>query len=274
MSKIKDLWIEGKGFPDTLVIDGHIHIGEWLHNTTFENVEQAITDSLRFMDSNGIDAICPLSGGYMFGKMDYHLGNEFLLKVWKGLGDRMIPFLHINPNDRKENILEELGKMHRAGVRGIKLINSYQGYPGDGPNLMALYEFASQNKMLIINHEWKEAEIRKIAALYPSVDFIFAHYGGGYQDAVMKEFSNVHANIWSYGRLGWLEKGIKEVGAEKFMMGSDGFLNCLSVGIGPVVFANISDDEKRLILGFNIARLLDKVGALPESLKNRYLFDS
>ena len=66
--------------------------------------------------------------------------------------------------------------------------------------------------------------------------------------------------------MGWLDHGIKEVGAEKFMMGSDGFLNSLSVGLGPVVFADISDDDKRLILGKTLAWLLNKVGALPESL--------
>jgi len=66
-----------------------------------------------------------------------------------------------------------------------------------------------------------------------------------------------------------LDRGIQQVGAEKFMLGSDGFLNSLSVGIGPVVFANISDDDKRLILGLTIARLVDKVGVLPDRLKQK-----
>ena len=270
MSEIKEQWIKGYGFPDTLVIDGHIHIGEWLHAATFNNIEQAVSESLRYMDSNGIDVICSLSGGYMNGKADYHLGNEFLLAVWNRLTDRMVPFLNINPNDKWECILEELKRMYDAGVRCIKLLNSYQGYPGDGPNLMSLYEFASEHKMMIVNHEWKEWEICKIASLFPDVTYIFGHYGGGFQDAVLSKYPNVYANIWNYGSMGWLEKGIKKAGAGKFMLGSDGFLNCLSVGLGPVVFANISDDDKRLILGINMARLLDKTGALPAIFK-KYL---
>ena len=51
------------------------------------------------------------------------------------------------------------------------------------------------------------------------------------------------------------------------MAGSDGFLNPLAVGFGSVIMAPISEEEMRLILGLNIARLLDKVGALPETLK-------
>jgi hypothetical protein len=54
------------------------------------------------------------------------------------------------------------------------------------------------------------------------------------------------------------------------MMGSDGFLNSLSVGSGPVVFAPIHDEDKRLVLGLNIARLVMKVGALPEAIKQKY----
>ena len=65
--------------------------------------------------------------------------------------------------------------------------------------------------------------------------------------------------------------GIKlaRIPAGKFMMGSDGFLNPLSVSIGPVVFAPIGDEEKRGILGLNVARLLDKAGALPEPLRKK-----
>lgn len=269
MNTILENWINGKGLPGTLAIDGHIHIGEWPHAATFTSADAAICESRRFMESNGLDAFCALSGGYMFGKMDYHMGNEFLLAVWRGLGDLMIPFLNVNPNDKWENLHYELEKMHDEDVHCVKLINTYQDYPGDGPNLMRLYEFAASRGMLVTNHLWKEAEIRKIASLYPETDFIFAHYTGGFQDAVLTEYPNVYTNVWYYGSLGWLERGIKTAGARKFMMGSDGFLNCLSVGIGPVVFSDISDDEKRMIIGLNMARLLYKAGVLPVSLRKK-----
>ena len=42
------------------------------------------------------------------------------------------------------------------------------------------------------------------------------------------------------------------------------------VGIGPVVFAPIPDEQKRMILGLTQARLLDKVGVLPMAIKKRY----
>ncbi len=270
MSTILEQWKNGNGLPDELVIDGHIHIGAWAHAATFKNPDEAASESARYLDANGVDAFCSLGGGYMFGLADYHPGNDFLIEVWKKMPERMIPFMSLNPNDRVENIRMEMNRMYDAGVRCIKLINAYQAnYPGDGPNLMAVYEFAEEHKMPVINHAWTDSEIRKIAGKFKSVDFIFAHYGGGFQDAVMQDYPNVNANIWVYGWMGWLDKGIKKLGAKRFMLGSDGFLNSLSVGIGPIVFADVSDDDKRLMLGLNLARILDKAGALPSGLKNR-----
>lgn len=272
MNRILEQWLQGHGLPDTLVIDGHIHTGEWRHAATFQSVEEAIEGSIRCMDANGVDAACVMGGGYIGSMADYHLGNDLLLEIWRRLPERIIPFLGINPNDAWDHMHDELLRMYDAGVRGIKLLNSYQGgYPGDGPNLMALYAFAAEHRMLIFNHHWAEHEIRRIATMYPETDFIFGHYGGGYQDVVLRDYPNVYANIWSYGNLGWLDRGLRQVGASKFILGSDGFLNPLSVGIGPVVFANITDADKRQILGITMARLLQKVGALPARVQEKYL---
>jgi predicted TIM-barrel fold metal-dependent hydrolase len=267
MSVIVENWIAGRGLPDVLVIDGHIHISEWPHAATFRDAGQAAEESLRFLEANGVDAFCAVSGGYIWGMCDYRLGNNFLLDVWRRIPGHLIPFLGINPNDSHKNVLAELERMADAGVRCIKLLNDYQSYPGDGANLLALYEFAARRNMLVFNHAWREHEIRRIARLYPDIDFIFGHYWGGYQDEVMLEHPNVYANIWNYGQHGWLERGIARVGAGKFMFGSDGFLNALSVGIGPIVFAPVNDEERRSMLGLTMARLLHKVGALPAGLR-------
>ena len=141
----------------------------------------------------------------MFSGADYHLGNDFLLEVCSKVPDRMIGFMLVNPNDSRDNLLAELDRMYDTGIRCIKLINSYQErYPGDGPNLMALYEYAADHNMLILNHYWAPKEIMEISAKFPDVDFIFGHYSNGL-DPVLKTRPNVYANIWNLGSLGWLE---------------------------------------------------------------------
>ena len=269
MSAILDQWKAGLGFPDAFVIDGHIHIGEWIHAATFSSVNEAADESVAYLDAHGVDAFCAVGGGHMFDGADPRGGNDFLLAVWGRLPERMIPFLCVNPNAGKDNVLAELERMFDEGMRCIKLINSYQeNYPGDGPNLMVLYEYAAAHNMLVFNHSWRQPEIEKISALFPDTVFVFAHYGE-WQDAILRDRPNVYANIWGLGDLGWLDRAFANVGAGKFMMGSDGFLNPLSCGIGPVVFSPIPDEEKRLVLGLTAAQLLDRVGALPPSLKRK-----
>lgn len=269
MNAIKTEWLSGQGLPDTLVIDGHVHIGDWPQAATFRSVDEAVAGSQELMDAHGVDAVCAFPG-YIFGYADYRLGNDFLLKVWRRLPECLIPFMGINANDSWEQIRQELDRMTGAGVHAIKLLNAYQGpYPDDGPNLLALYEYAAEHRLLVFNHGWSNEVILKISQQFPETNFIFGHYGA-WQNAVLQSRGNVYANIWSYGPWGWLDFGVREVGAGKFMLGSDGFLNALSVGIGPVVFAEIPDDQKRQILGLTLARLLDRVGALPEALREKY----
>lgn len=271
MSKILMNWLAGKGFPDELVIDGHIHVGEWPHAATSTSVDEAARLAVEHLDANGVDAFWALGGGYMWPGADDRLGNDFLLALWKRLPERMIPFTCPNPVNTREHVLRELRRTYDAGVRGIKLLHPYQGgYPDEGPNLMCVYEFAAERNMPVISHGWGEPALRRLAARFPTVDFIFAHFGGGgWPDDVLREFPNVHANIWGYSRAGFLDRAIREVGAHKFMLGSDGFLNCLSVGLGPVAFLDGSDAEKRLILGVNAARIIEKAGALPARLRSK-----
>jgi predicted TIM-barrel fold metal-dependent hydrolase len=275
MSEVLKNWIAGLGLPGVLAIDGHVHIGEWRHAETFASADEAAAGSVAYMDSCSIDACCVMSGGYMFEGMDSRRGNDFLLSVCRRVPDRLIGFAGVNPNDTRERVLDDLKRMSDAGIRAIKLINDYQeNYPGDGPNLMAVYEFAARRGMIVFNHSWRENIIMRISAEFPDTAFIFGHYGGGWLDGVLKERANVYANIWCVAGLGWLDRGIAQVGAAKFIMGSDGFLNPLSVGIGPVVFAAASDADKRLILGVTMARLLEKAGALPGPLRRKLKEDN
>jgi len=269
MSEMLQRWRAGEGLPVVLAIDGHTHVGEWPHGANFDTVEEMVAGTVAVMDANGVDAACVLSGGYMWNGTDYRLGNDILIELWRRLPGRIIPFAHFDPNDTREAILAELERVFAAGVRCIKLLNAYQDYPGDGPNLMALYRFAAEHNMLILNHSWTTEELARIAAEFPRMDLICGHYGQRL-DPLLTELPNVYCSIWNLGSLGFLERAFRKVGPEKFLFGSDAFMNPISVGIGLVVYADIPDEHKRMILGRTQARLLEKVGALPAGLKESY----
>ena len=267
MSDIASIWRRGSGFPGVLVIDGHVHLSEWQYWKTFETFEEVPEKAVDNMDANGVDAVCAVGGGYMWEGCDYTIGNDRLSGWWRALPDRIIPFFNINPNDSPDGVNRELNRMYDRGMRCIKLINSYQEqYPGDGPNLMKVYEFAAAHNMLVFNHHWSYKELDFLAERFSNIPFVGAH---GAPLPLLKKYDNVYTNIWSYGNMGWLDRNISEVGAHKFMFGSDAFMNPMSVGIGPVVYAPLTDDERRQILGLTVARLLDGVGALPDHIKSK-----
>ena len=266
MSAILESWGAGQGLPDVLVIDGHTHIGEWPHGANFETAEEAANEAVEFMDAYGVDAACVLAGGYMSNGSDYTMGNDFLLDCVRRVPERLIPFAHFNPNDSLDGIQTELKRMLDNDVHCIKLLNAYQNYPGDGPNLMAVYEFAQRNRMLVLNHYWSELEIRRIVSAYPEMVMIRGHGGAS---GISSEIPNVYDNIWSLHPFGRLEHGLQEFGPSKVLFGSDAFMNDLSVGLGMVVYADIPEAAKRDVLGLNMARLLDYAGALPGTLAGR-----
>ena len=55
MSEILKNWVAGKGLPDVLAIDGHIHVGAWPHAATFRD-KKAGDGKLRFVLPTAIGA--------------------------------------------------------------------------------------------------------------------------------------------------------------------------------------------------------------------------
>lgn len=264
MNTILEQWQAGRGFPDVLVLDGHTHVGDWPHGANFRDAAEAAEGAVAVMDAYGVDVACVLSGSYWANGSDYRMGNDFLLDVVRRAPGRLIPFAHVNPNDSLPTIMSELERIFDAGVHCLKLYNSYQGYPGDGPNLLAVYEFAQAHRMIILNHHWSEQELRNISAQFPGVIFIRAHGGAS---SLSHEVPNIYDNIWALWPLEHIEQGVQQYGPDKILFGSDAFMNDPSVGLGMVVYADIPDDQKRAILGLNMARLLDRAGALPPALR-------
>ena len=264
MSAILEQWRKGEGLPDVLVIDGHTHPYHWAPG--LGSPREAAIEMLRMMDDYCVDASCLMGGSFSFHNgVDFRLGNDFLLEVVGHDPERLIPFAHVNPNFSLEVITAELERMYAAGVRAIKLINAYQHYPADGPHMMAVYAFAETRGMLVLNHYWSEEEIHTIARQFPELVMIRGHGGAS---AISRTYGNVYDNIWSLHRLGVIESGIQRFGPEKILFGSDAIVNDPAVGIGLVVYADISDDAKRVVLGLNMARLLDRAGALPAGLRH------
>jgi len=127
--------------------------------------------------------------------------------------------------------------------------------------------FANDHGQFILNHHWGPAErMRQLCRDYPSALFIAGHSEGGFAD-VCREFENLY--ICTCPFLGWnqTEKYVEIYGAGRLLFGSDLMDLPISWGLGPILYARISEADKRKILGGNLRRLMDKYRIWPRGWK-------
>jgi len=156
--------------------------------------------------------------------------------------------------------------------RGIKIHPSDHGTWADGEEYRVMWELARKYKLPIMSHTWAltsnpkqkystpERFVRYLEE-FPDVTFIFGHSGGRTPGIKLAaEIGKTHKNAYFdmagdiYNRH-FVEFMVRNVGADHFLVASDINWYELSVQMGMVLGANISDEEKKLILGENAARI-------------------
>ena len=160
-------------------------------------------------------------------------------------------------------VRDELQRCLDAGAVGIKLHTGTANYPFDGPGYLPAFELADAHRLPLISHGVGTPDtLRRIARDYPGGHYIVAHAGGGSPSKsrdlvqVAAEEPNVYLDTAaSVGYLGDFTEMVHITGAEKILFGSDMPWTCATYQLGRVLLSPITDDEKRRILGENLAEL-------------------
>ena len=103
------------------------------------------------------------------------------------------------------------------------------------------------------------AELAQLAAKFPEQEFLCAHAGGEWQKGIraVREQENILVETSGFdATAGFIEMAVREVGAKRIVFGSHLPSRSLGTELGKVVGADISEADKRLILGQNYRRLL------------------
>ncbi|MBR2354587.1 MAG: amidohydrolase [Clostridia bacterium] len=190
--------------------------------------------------------------------------NRIALALWETYGDRYIPGFHVHP-DYVEESIEEMHKMHGKGIRLIGELCPYRydwkDYSCDG--LSVILDEAERLDMIVSFHSMGEDEMDRMVKNHPNLILVAAH-PGEYSAFMrhldrMKMSENYYLDLSGYGlfRHGMLRRAIDEMGAERFLFGSD-FPTCSpAMYIGGVLLDElITDEEKTAILSKNAKRLL------------------
>lgn len=234
--------------------DVHGHLGEY--NAHYHVPNSKINKIVEDLNFYGIEKVCAFSFSGVYS--DEKFGNDIVSDAVLNNPDRFIGFTLLNPLRGKEDMIKELKRGDKMGLRGIKLIPTYQGYPVEGELIDVACQWAHDHNQIIINHFWGSADqIERLLSKYTNACFVTAHTTTAYAD-VMKKYPNLYVCSVPLLTPRACEEVVKLIGADRFLFGTD--LLDLPIGwdLGPILFARISVEEKRLILGENLKRILLK----------------
>ena len=257
---------KGKPLKDYFIFDCHGHFGP---NAGFHIPSSTPDEFVAVLDRVGIDAVAVSTFGNVVP-----FGNDVVAQVVSGYPDRFVGYARVNAN-YPDIVESELSRcFDELGFKGIK-IHPYcdEILPYD-PRYEPVWEFSARRKVPVLIHTWNSLRYYdpllefcfpslfwEIADSYPDAIIILGHSGGEYDGIleaieVAKEFPNVYLDTAS-SRIyaGVIEMMVDEVGAERVLYGSDvPFLSPVPQ-IGKVIYADIGESEKEMILGKNAAKL-------------------
>lgn len=235
--------------------DCHGHIGWSSPNHVInEGIEQLVGE----MDRLGLRTVCVFSLEGVMGEETW--GNDRVAEVIARYPERFVGFTLVNPVHGERAMLEELDRGLQMGMQGIKLIPHYQLYPEEGPLIDVACHFADEHEQLILNHNWGSPDqMRRLCETYTRACFITGHSRGDYGE-VVADVENLYICSCPFLSWGQTERYVSMYGADRIMFGSD--LTDLPVawGLGPILYARISEADKRKILGENLLGVMKRYG--------------
>jgi predicted TIM-barrel fold metal-dependent hydrolase len=241
--------------PASMVFDDcHGHLGG--HAADYHLPDCDLDGIVGEMERIGTRRICAFS--FTGVTSDETLGNDIIAEAVEKHPDRFVGFTLVNPHRGRDLMLKELERGAKMGLRGVKLIPHYQGYPEEGPNIDVACQWAHERKQVILDHNWgSPARMEKLVSSFPDACFITGHLTLAYAD-IMKRYKNLF--VCSCPLLGprACEDAVAAIGADRLMFGSDLQDLPIAWGLGPILFARLPVESKKLILGGNIRRVLEQ----------------
>jgi len=248
---------------NTPIIDFHAHGGFWRRYGVIDDPELYI----RLMNSTGIDKACINS--IFFG--DSHWANNLVNdRFVTKFPNRFIGVAFVTPHYPEETIKELDRAFNKLKFKFLKLYPDYYGKPSDDEGYTHIYEWANEKKIPIMCHATYPTDPPNIKILdrytkftknYPDIKWIIAH-GAEIPDINTVTVAKELPNIWletcgSPTPLHGISFTVNHGLADRILFGSDMPLMDHRHQIARVITADISQEDKKKILGLNAIKLLD-----------------
>ena len=238
--------------------DCHGHLG-WCSNRHV--IHDTPADVVAEMDKFGVRTACAFS--FAGSMADEIYGNDAAAEVIEAFPGRFIGFTLVNPHRGEAGMVQELQRGYERGMRGIKLATAFQDYPDEGPLVDVACRFADEHGLFLLNHTWGgPAQMRRLCETYTNACFFTGHANAAFAE-ITRDCDNLY--ICTCPFLSWrqTEDFVRLYGADRLLFGSDLMDLPIGWGLGPILFARISLEEKRKILGENLLHLMRRYNITP-----------
>jgi uncharacterized protein len=235
--------------------------------------EERMGKLLEYADRMGISRLCTYMG--MSWANDptpeqMRRSNDDILQAVKHFPDRVFGFVYLNPKHTQDSI-DELNRCVANGpMVGVKL---WVAQHCNAPTLDPIIARATELKAVIFQHTWMKItgnlpgestpmDLAELATRHPHAKLICGHSGGNWEQGLraIRSHNNICADLAGGDpTAGITEMAVRELGAERVIYGSDAGGRSFSSQLGKVFGAEISEADRRLILGENLKRLLQPI---------------
>jgi predicted TIM-barrel fold metal-dependent hydrolase len=260
---------QGRPLDGEFIFDAHGHIG---HEGSMGTAEWCVpltdADSLvGTMDRLGIDrAIVSPWSGLRSGDP---AANDVTLRAIQRHPGRLLGYGCVNPR-YPEVMQREVRRVFRGGaMTGYKPYPPQHAVPIRDPRHRPMLEWCDRHRRPVLCHGWlggpeyvTPEDLDLLAPIYPGALFLSTHVGGSWEFAealvpVIRKHPNVYADIaYPQTPRGIVEYLAREAGAHRVTYGSDALLIDPASQLGWVAWARIPVEDRRRILGGNLARML------------------
>ena len=245
-----------------MIIDDHTHCHEWSFKKGDPEFEGDFV--IQEMDKNGIDVSVIMDSCAYLG-VDQRTSNEHTLEAIKLHPRRFVGFANIKPQQGEREVLDEIElTVGKWGFRGIKLHPAVDHFPANSKLVDPVVDAAIHFDVPVWIHTGHQPYatptlVGSLASRFPRAKIICGHFGHGlFYDAICagRKHKSLLFDISFQGRHSF-KLAHRELGAERLIFGSDCPYSGPGTVKGVVERASILGSEKDLILGRNIAQLMN-----------------
>lgn len=252
-----------------VIWDLHCHFGAMPGRTPDERMANLV----RYADRMGIERMCIyMSYPFLEDPTPDQLRqqNDDVLQALSHWHHRAFGFVYLSPK-HLDFSLKEFDRCVRNGpMVGVKL---WVAERASARTLDPIIEAAASMNAVIFQHTWHKtggnlkgesepSDLAELAARHPTVPIICGHTGGEWETGIrtIRPVQNLSADVaGSDPYNGFVEMAVRELGAQRVIYGSDASGRSFASQLGKVMGADISEADRKLILGENLKRMMTPI---------------